>query len=128
MSIYLDFWLLFPIKFTPQGGSIAAECDFSGNVVTVRIRDSGIGITADKIKHIFEPFVQAHPSLTDLEAGIGLGLAISRQLARGMGGDITVESKPGEGSCFTLTLPRATSTGVQNGSDQAVTVDPPASR
>jgi signal transduction histidine kinase len=96
------------IKFSRPGGRIGAECEPSESVVIVRIRDRGIGIPADKLKDIFEPFVQAHPSLTDLDAGIGLGLAISRELARGMGGDITVESTLGEGSCFTLTLPRGT--------------------
>ncbi|HWG85744.1 MAG TPA: response regulator, partial [Deinococcales bacterium] len=56
---------------------------------------------------IFEPFVQAHRTVQDQRAGVGLGLAISRELARAMHGDVTVESRPGEGSTFTITLPRS---------------------
>ena len=93
------------IKFTLPGGSIDIECVVSGNVVVVRILDTGRGIDAVRLDGIFEPFAQVHLSLTGPDAGIGLGLSIILQLARGMGGDISVISTPGEGSCFTLTLP-----------------------
>jgi len=71
------------------------------------VRDTGIGIAADKLAMIFEPFVQVRADLTRTAEGAGLGLAISRDLARGMGGDLTVESTPGAGSTFTLALPTA---------------------
>ena len=63
---------------------------------------------ADKLDAIFEPFVQLKEGLADRESGVGLGLAISRDLARAMNGDLTVESSEGRGARFTLALPRAT--------------------
>jgi signal transduction histidine kinase len=75
-------------------------------VIAFRVSDTGIGIPTDKLTSIFDPFVQINTRLTRTEEGIGLGLAISRDLARGMGGELTVESREGVGSTFTLTLPR----------------------
>jgi signal transduction histidine kinase len=73
----------------------------------IAVRDTGVGIASDALESIFEPFVQVDRSLTNLTEGAGLGLAISRELARGMGGDLVAESVQGEGSTFTLTLHRA---------------------
>jgi signal transduction histidine kinase len=95
------------VKFTDRGGSVAVECDDGGDRVHVRVRDTGIGIPADQLERIFEPFVQVRADLTRTAEGTGLGLAISRDLARGMGGDLAAESAVGAGSTFTLTLPRA---------------------
>ena len=95
-------------KFTPPGGSVAVSCDAERGrgVAQIQVRDTGIGIPADKLEAVFEPFVQLrNPGGTT--AGTGLGLTISRDLARGMGGELTVESTPGVGSTFTLTLPAA---------------------
>ena len=69
--------------------------------------DSGHGIPADKLETIFEPFVQVDRSLSSTRDGVGLGLAISRALARAMGGDLDVRSEVGVGSAFSLALPRA---------------------
>jgi len=66
-----------------------------------------LGIAAEKLETIFEPFVQLKEGLSDREGGIGLGLSISRDLARAMKGDLTVESTEGKGTRFTLSLPRA---------------------
>lgn len=93
-------------KFTARGGSVDVTCDATGQSVAIRVRDTGAGIPEDKLAVIFEPFVQIDPSLTRPSEGVGLGLAISRGLARAMGGDITIESVLGAGSTFTLTLPR----------------------
>jgi PAS domain S-box-containing protein len=93
------------VKFTPSGGSIVIDCAASGGQVTLRVRDTGIGISADDLGAIFQPFVQVGRSLTSPHEGTGLGLAISSDLAQGMGGRLDVESSLGQGSTFTLTLP-----------------------
>jgi len=73
--------------------------------VVVRVTDTGRGILADKLDVIFEPFVQVDQQLTRTQEGAGLGLAISRDLAQAMGGDLVATSEVGVGSTFTLTLP-----------------------
>jgi len=78
-------------------------------MANVRVVDSGVGIPANKLEAIFEPFVQVDQAFTREGQGTGLGLSISRDLARAMGGDITVESVFGEGAVFTLSLPRVIS-------------------
>ena len=95
------------IKFTEPGGHIAVWRTANGNTVQVSVRDTGRGIASDQIGRVFEPFVQVDARLTRTNEGVGLGLAISRDLARGMGGDLTVTSTLGEGSTFMLTLPRS---------------------
>jgi PAS domain S-box-containing protein len=98
------------IKFTEEG-NISLGCeqtDGAKDIVAIRVSDSGIGVPADKLDKIFDPFVQVDSRLTRTAEGTGLGLAISRDLARGMGGDLTATSSMGQGSTFTLTLPRAT--------------------
>ena len=97
------------VKFTDAGGRIALQCHENDGVpatASVEVSDSGIGISADQLSRVFEPFVQVDAKLTRTREGTGLGLAISRDLARGMGGELTAESVPGRGSRFTLTLPR----------------------
>jgi signal transduction histidine kinase len=76
-------------------------------MTSVQVRDTGIGIPAAKLEQVFDPFVQAGPRPAGQQEGVGLGLAISRDLARGMGGDIVAESVLGEGTTVTLTLPNA---------------------
>ena len=96
-------------KFTPEGGHVSVTCDAGeqAGTVAIHVADTGIGIAEHHLEKVFEPFVQVGSS-TSPDEGVGLGLAISRDLARGMGGDVTVRSQPGEGSTFTLTLPAAT--------------------
>jgi signal transduction histidine kinase len=96
------------IKFTPPDGHIGAEVAAVDDAATLSIIDTGSGIAPDKLETIFEPFVQLKEGLADREGGIGLGLSISRDLARAMKGDLTVESTEGKGTRFTLSLPRAT--------------------
>jgi len=95
------------VKFTEPGGHITLGCTPRIDAVAITVTDTGHGIPAEQLERIFEPFVQVDARLTRTQEGVGLGLAISRDLARGMGGDLTVESTPGAGSTFTLALPRA---------------------
>ncbi len=99
------------IKFTPKGGHIGADCEASDDTVLLHVRDTGIGIAPEKLDAVFEPFVQLKEGLADRAGGVGLGLAISRDLARAMKGDLTVESTEGHGARFTLVLPRASGKG-----------------
>ena len=95
------------VKFTKAGGAITIECEPEGDRVHFQVSDTGEGIPAEKLGSIFEPFVQVKTGFTREHDGVGLGLAISRDLARMMHGDLTVTSKIGQGSRFTLTLPRS---------------------
>jgi PAS domain S-box-containing protein len=94
------------LKFTEAQGSVKVECRASDRTASIAVIDSGAGIPVDKQEAIFEPFVQLGRSLSSAHEGMGLGLAISRDLARAMNGDLTVTSRPGVGSTFTLSLPR----------------------
>ena len=95
------------VKFTPEGGAVTVDCMLQGDKTAVTVRDTGPGIPAESREQIFEPFVQLGRSLSSGHEGSGLGLAISRDLARAMGGELAVTSSAGEGSVFTLTLPKA---------------------
>ena len=116
------------VKFTPAAGSVivdigvadapesAARVRGDGSWVYFRVTDTGPGIAADQLELIFAPFVQAQGGRTRGKDGTGLGLTISRRLARLMNGDVTVRSKLGDGAVFTLWLPEATD-GAPHGSD-----------
>ena len=95
------------LKFTAKGGDVTVNADLSddGESVLVHISDTGIGIPADHLVSIFDPFIQVDSRPARRAEGSGLGLAISRDLARGMRGDLTVRSVLGAGSTFTLRLP-----------------------
>jgi signal transduction histidine kinase len=95
------------IKFSERGGMITVRCVPDVETLAIIVEDTGCGIPSDRLAVIFEPFVQLDSRLTRQREGVGLGLAISRDLARGMGGDLTAESEVGVGSRFTLTLARA---------------------
>lgn len=93
------------IKFTEPGGRIELSSARRTGDVQVTVTDTGRGIAPDQIERVFEPFVQVDARLTRTQEGVGLGLAISRDLARGMGGDLIAFSELGVGSRFVLTLP-----------------------
>jgi signal transduction histidine kinase len=93
------------IKYTPAGGWVVLTGEKDGTQVAIRVRDNGPGISQEQQQRIFDAFVQVDRRLNHPQEGVGLGLAISRDLARAMGGDLHVESTPGNGSTFTLRLP-----------------------
>ncbi|HET7461768.1 MAG TPA: ATP-binding protein [Longimicrobium sp.] len=104
------------VKFTDRGGRVTVTCGTTGDPdpdaqlvgegpwVFIRVADTGIGIAPEMREAVFEPFLQADQSHTRKQGGTGLGLTISRELARRMEGDLTLRSVLGEGSCFTLWL------------------------
>lgn len=97
------------IKYTPQGGTVGLTLEEDAEGVTITVQDSGIGIAAGDLPHIFERFWRADParSRTGARPGTGLGLAITKWIAEAHGGSITVQSRPGRGSVFTVRLPKA---------------------
>jgi PAS domain S-box-containing protein len=106
MTQILTNLLTNAVKFT-NTGSIVVGWRVDERAVCIDVRDTGRGVPADRLAAVFEPFVQAGRSAEEQQQGVGLGLAISQQLARAMGGDLAVESTVGRGSTFTLKLPRA---------------------
>jgi signal transduction histidine kinase len=94
------------IKFTPPGGRVTLDYAMRAEKVVVRVRDTGRGIPSELQSTIFEPFTQVDQRYTRAVGGAGLGLAISRELSRAMGAELTVESVPGRGSTFALRLER----------------------
>jgi PAS domain S-box-containing protein len=95
------------VKYTPARGRVTLYAEADDSRVRINVRDTGIGIEPAQLASIFEPFIQLESPLTRTSEGAGLGLAISRELARGMGGELGATSTPGAGSVFTLELPRA---------------------
>jgi signal transduction histidine kinase len=94
------------VKFTPSGGSIRVSAvPADRQHVQWQVADTGPGIPAEALEHIFHKFSQVDSSETREHSGTGLGLAISKQLAHMLGGDITVASVPGQGTTFTVSLP-----------------------
>lgn len=95
------------VKFTPQGGQVRLDvkANADAGIATFAITDTGIGIAEQDLSQLFQPFTQLDSKLNRQHEGTGLGLALVRRLVEMHGGSITVESIPGEGSCFTLALP-----------------------
>ena len=96
------------IKYTPPGGTVSLTLEQDVEGVTFTVQDSGIGIAAGDLPHIFERFWRADParSRTGARPGTGLGLAITKWIAEAHGGSITVQSRPGRGSVFTVRIPK----------------------
>jgi signal transduction histidine kinase len=95
------------VKYSPAGGRIEVAVTVDDGHVAVLVRDEGLGIAPSEQSLIFEKFYRADANMTRGVSGSGLGLYISRELVHRMGGTISVESQPGEGSTFVVTLPAA---------------------
>jgi two-component system, OmpR family, sensor histidine kinase SenX3 len=94
------------VKYTPPGGRVEVTGGFEGSEVVIRISDTGIGIPEGKLPRIFERFYRVDKARSKETGGTGLGLSIVRHIAENHGGRVAVESTPGEGSTFTVYLPR----------------------
>jgi signal transduction histidine kinase len=95
------------IKFTPEGGRITVGAEREQDRIRLWVRDTGIGIPSDQLAHVFEPFFQVDHGPKRKYPGMGLGLAIARNLARAMNGEVGLESTPGVGTTAWLVLPTA---------------------
>jgi two-component system sensor histidine kinase SenX3 len=93
------------VKYTPDGGRVGMEVKRNGNVVQVRITDTGIGIPETSLPRIFDEFYRAENARAVERDGTGLGLAFAKQVVERHGGRIWAENNPGGGSTFTFTLP-----------------------
>ena len=94
------------MKYTQDGGTVRVTLDEAGENLIWRVKDNGIGIPKADQEHIFDRFYRVDKARSRETGGTGLGLSIVRQLVKMHGGNISVASKPGQGSCFTVTLPR----------------------
>jgi signal transduction histidine kinase len=95
------------VKFTDSGGLVELDAAVDGSTVRIDVRDTGCGIPRDRLQSVFEPFTQIDSTRTRAVQGTGLGLTISREFARGMGGELIVDSEMGKGSVFSVALPRS---------------------
>jgi signal transduction histidine kinase len=95
------------LKYTPDGGRVTVTASVEKGRVSIAVSDSGIGIGPEDVEKVFEKFYRCQNAVASHVKGSGLGLPITREVARLHGGDVTVESEPGSGSTFTLTLPIA---------------------
>jgi signal transduction histidine kinase len=95
------------IRHTPPGGIVAISAAADGEHVILQVRDTGDGIASDDLPHIWKRFYRSDSARMQSASGSGLGLALVKELTEAMGGSVAIESTVGEGSCFTITVPRA---------------------
>lgn len=92
-------------KYTPEEGRVALKVKCVDRVLRIDVEDTGVGIAADELPHIWEKFYRSKDSAVQQQSGTGLGLSLAQEIVRLHGGEITVKSEPGKGSTFTITLP-----------------------
>jgi signal transduction histidine kinase len=94
------------IKYSPEGGEVSVSAIDELGAVTVAVSDHGVGMTAEELEHIFDPYFRAARGDANRFSGVGLGLSIVRHLVQRSGGEIAVDSTPGVGTTFTFSLPK----------------------
>ena len=109
------------IKFTGGGGKVELALGIDEEQITYRVTDNGLGIPAEKLSRVFEQFYQAHEK-NSTQVGSGIGLALSKELANALKGDIKVESQVGEGSVFTLSLPKHETVPIEMALEEATSL------
>jgi signal transduction histidine kinase len=90
------------VKYSPGGANVELRVGIEGEHVVARVSDRGVGVPPEHVAHLFEPFYRARPGVA---SGLGLGLYVSDAVAKGHGGTLTFEPRPGGGSTFVLRLP-----------------------
>lgn len=111
LNIIIGNILANAIKFTDSGGSIHISTDYTDKAAILQIRDTGRGIHPNDLPFIFERFYQTQQPNTPVEGGVGIGLSLAKDVARQLQIDIQVDSQPGQGSTFSLSIPLATTDG-----------------
>jgi signal transduction histidine kinase len=106
------------LKYTPVGGQVTVACRSNGRSIVASVTDTGVGIPEEDLQHIFERFYQANKARSREVEGIGLGLAITREIVHGHGGKIEAQSKVGQGTRFTILFPALAAGPAAKGSNQ----------
>ncbi|MHA7281084.1 sensor histidine kinase [Arthrobacter sp. MDT2-2] len=102
----VDNLLTNAVKYNRRGGSITLDASLDGDGLTVAVEDTGIGIEAEELHHVFDRFFRSPSVRTTAVPGVGLGLLITKSIVGEHGGSITVRSEPGQGTCFTILIPQ----------------------
>jgi len=93
------------IKYTPPGGNVKIQLNKNGKEAVAKVQDTGIGIAAEHLPHVFDRFYRVDQARSRAEGGTGLGLSIAQSIVRSHGGQIELISQPGQGTTCTVSLP-----------------------
>ena len=113
------------VKYSGDSRTVGVEVDDGGKLVAIRVRDQGLGITPAERRRIFEKFARGSSAAAAGVKGTGIGLAMVRHIVDAHGGRVKVESQPGDGSTFTIELPKSRGRGLLSARDQRATIPDP---